>query len=227
MKPFSALLAVAVLAAIVAATPARAVTDPEELVETARFSVENLTSDAKIGGAVREMLKNAKGVLVIPSLLKGAFFVGAEGGSGVLMARGDNGNWSYPAFYTIGSASFGFQFGGQSAEVMLILMTSKGLNAVINHKVKLGGDISAAIGPYGVGAEASTTSNLGADILSYSIAKGAFAGFSFEGAVIYPRDDWTTGYYGDRSATPRTVVIEGKYRNAQAEKLRSALAAVR
>ena len=227
MKPFSALLAAAFLAALVAALPARAITDQEELVETARFTVEKLISHADLGGAVRTMLKDAKGVLVIPSLLKGAFFFGAEGGSGVLMARGDGGKWSYPAFFTIGSASFGLQFGGQAAEVMLVLMTNKGLNAVLNHKVKIGGDISAAIGPYGLGAEASTTSNMGADILSYSVAKGAFVGFSFEGAVIYPRDEWTTGYYGDENATPKAVVLDGRYRNAQAEKLRSALAAVR
>ena len=162
MKPFNALLAVAFFTAVVAATPARAITDQEELVETARFTVEKLISHAELGGAVRTMLKDAKGVLVIPSLLKGAFFFGAEGGSGVLMARGESGKWSYPAFYTIGSASFGLQIGGQSAEVMLVLMTNKGLNAVLNHKVKLGGDISAAIGPYGMGAEASTTSTSGA-----------------------------------------------------------------
>ncbi len=207
--------------------PARAASEQEELIEKARLVVEKLTRNEDIGSAVRAMLRDAKGVLVVPALLKGAFFFGAEGGSGVLLAKGRSGAWSYPAFYTLGSASFGLQFGGQSAEVMLIIMTDRGLNSVVSHKVKIGGDVSGAIGPYGVGAEAATTANLGADILAYSVTKGAFVGFSIEGAVIFPREDWTTEYYGDPGATPRAVVLEGRYRNRQADRLRETLAAVR
>ena len=84
---------------------------------------------------------------------------------------------------------------------MLIIMTKRGLNAVLKQKVKLGADVNA-IGPYGVGAKAGTTVNLGADILAYSINQGAFAGFSFEGAVIYPRSEFTADYYSDQPRKP-------------------------
>ena len=140
------------------------------------------------------------------------------------MAKGTNDRWSYPAFYFMGSGSFGLQIGAQSAEVMLIIMTKRGLNAVLKQKVKLGADVNAAIGPYGVGAKSrGTTVNLGADILAYSINQGAFAGFSFEGAVIYPRSEFTADYYSDPAAEARAVVIEGRFRNPQADTLRESL----
>ena len=161
--------------------------------------------------------------MIFPSLYKGALVFGAEGGSGVLMAKGSEGRWSYPAFYFLGSGSFGLQFGAQIAEVMLMIMTERGLNAVLDQKVKIGGDVNAAIGPYGVGGEAATTTNLSADIFTYSLNKGAFAGFSIEGAVIYPLEDWTDVYYGDAGASPRAVVIEGRFRNGHADQLRKSL----
>ncbi|MCG8545246.1 MAG: lipid-binding SYLF domain-containing protein, partial [Alphaproteobacteria bacterium] len=147
-----------------------------------------------------------------------------EGGSGVLLAKGSSGKWSYPAFYTMGGASFGLQIGGQSSEVMLLIMTSKGINSVINNKVKLGADISAAVGPVGVGAEASTTTNLRADIYSFSLNAGAFIGASLAGAVIAPRQAWNTDYYNSANATAKAVVLEGKYFNVQADPLRNVLA---
>ena len=139
------------------------------------------------------------------------------------MAKGSDGRWSYPAFYFLGSGSFGLQVGAQVAQVMLMIMTERGLNAVLNQKVKIGGDVNAAIGPYGVGGKAATTANLGADIFTYSLNQGAFAGFSVEGAVIYPRKDWISGYYSDTSASPRAVVIEGRFRNIHADDLRNSL----
>jgi SH3 domain-containing YSC84-like protein 1 len=214
------------LAASVSAAPAFAGTDQEGLVDKARITVQGFARDQEVGPTVKKLLKSAKAVVVFPSVLKGAFFVGAEGGSGVLLAKGEGGKWSYPAFYTLGGASFGLQFGGQSSEVMLLIMTSKGINSVLNNEVKLGADVSAAVGPVGVGAEASTTTNLHADIFTFSRNAGAYIGASIEGAVIHPRREWNHDYYGSTAASPQAIVLEGKYFNPQADQLRQALSAL-
>ena len=194
----------------------------EELVTNARFTIEHVAQnpDFKI---IPETMSKAKAVLIFPLLIKGAFIVGGEGGSGVLLARDKSGNWSYPAFYTMGSGSIGFQIGGQASEAVFIIMTDKGLQSVIDHQVKLGADVGIAAGPFGAGAEASTTSNLNADIVAYTKSKGLFAGISLEGAVVAERQDWNEQYYG-KGATPRAIVVEGRYANPNADKLRAALA---
>ena len=136
---------------------------------------------------MRKLIKQAKGVLIIPQFLKGGFIIGGSGGSGVLLGR--DANWSDPAFFTMGGGSIGFQIGGQVSEVVLLLMTNRAIDAVIHNEVKLGADASFAAGPLEIGAEASTTTNLDTDIFSFSRAKGLFAGVSFEGAVIKSRAD--------------------------------------
>ena len=203
----------AAICCVLSGKPGFAITEQEEMVQKANISIQKILQNDRIGTSVKEALRQAKGVLIFPSLYKGALFFGAEGGSGVLMAKGTGNRWSYPAFYFMGSGSFGLQIGAQSAEVMLIIMTERGLNAILKQKVKLGADVNAAIGPYGVGAKAGTTVNLGADILTYSINQGAFAGFSFLGAVIYPRSEFTADYYGNKAAEAHAVVIEGRFRN--------------
>jgi lipid-binding SYLF domain-containing protein len=211
-------------AAIGIAAPAVADSvEQQGIVDKARVTVQGFQMDHEVGPTVRKLMKSAKAVVIFPSILKGAFFVGAEGGSGVLLAKGEGGRWSYPAFYTMGGASFGLQIGGQSSEVMLLIMTSKGINSVINNEVKLGGDISVAVGPIGIGAEASTTTNLRADIYSFSRNAGAYFGASIEGAVIHPRRAWNHAYYGSKSASPNAIVLEGKYVNPQADTLRQTL----
>ncbi len=215
-----------VIATIATTAPAMAATEQEELVEKARFTIEKLAAHAEFGAKVQSYLGEAKAVLVVPSLLKGGFFIGGEGGSGVLLARSASGEWSYPAFFTMGAGSIGFQFGAQSSELLLIVLTDKGLTSILDRRVKVGGEVNAAVGPIGVGLEAATAGSLGTDIISYSIAKGAFVGGSIEGAVFAKRDDWNQGYYKDSAATPRGIVLEGRYGNPQADALRASLAAV-
>ena len=208
---------------VFSATPSRAISDQEELIQKAHITAQKILQSENIGSAAKNLLAQAKGVLIFPNLYKGAMVFGAGGGNGVLMAKGNGDRWSYPAFYFLGSGSFGLQFGLQSAEVMLLIMSERALFAVLNQMVKLGADVNAAVGPYGVGAKAATTTNLGADIFTYSLNHGAFAGFSVEGAMIYPRIDWTTAYYGDRAANSKTVVVEGKFSNIHADELRKSL----
>lgn len=208
-------------------TPAQAYNEQQELIDKAAISIEKITARTDIKEFVKRYLRDAKGVLVIPSLLKAGFFVGGEGGSGVLLAKGKSGQWSYPAFYTMGAASIGIQFGGQVSETMLIIMTSKGLNSIINNKVTLGGELNAAVGPYGVGVEGATSTALGADVITYSVGKGAFLGGGLEGSVIEKRDSLNQGYYGDANATPEGIVLQGRFKNAKADRLRETLARIK
>ena len=208
------------------AGPAQAETKAADIVAQARISVQGMTTDENIGEFVQRHAKNAKGVLVVPQMLKGAFGLGAEGGSGVLLVRDAKGSWSYPAFYTLGAVSFGLQIGGSASEVMLLLMTDRGVNAIVDgNRIKLGADLGVAAGPIGAGAEAAVT--LGsADVLVYSVSKGAYAGISLEGSVIEPRTSLNKEYYG-AAVESRPIVTERKYSNAHADGLRSALAKAR
>src|SRR3546814_1458120 len=134
-------------------------------------------------------MRRAKAVMIFPSLLKGAFFIGGEGGSGVLLTRDPQGNWSNPAFYTMGTVSFGLQFGGQSSDAILVVMSDAGLNAIIEDQVKLDADLSGAAGPTGLGASAGNSTGSGADLYIYSMNQCLLLGASRGGAVCASRDD--------------------------------------
>jgi lipid-binding SYLF domain-containing protein len=224
MNAVSRRLLLAIPAAAMAATylrPAFAMSDPQQLVETSRIAFLDMITDAGYS-EMRGYVKQARALLIFPQLLKGAFIVGGEGGSGVLVARGAGG-WSYPAFYTLASGSLGLQIGGQVAEMVLAIMSAKALNAVIDNEFKIGGNIDVAVGPVGKGLSASTTTNLRADAYSFAKTQGLFGGLSLEGAGILQRDAWNQEYYGG-GATPDGIVIAGQSRNKNAELLRSALA---
>lgn len=208
--------------AAIAARPALAGPEQQEIVDKAKITVDKFRADTDYP-EFKNVLARSKGVLVFPSLLKAGFILGAEGGSGVLVARGGTG-WSYPAFYTMGSGSIGLQIGVQDAEVLLAIMSEKGLAQVMKSQFKLGADASIAVGPKGVGVEAATTANLGADIYSYAKTRGAYGGGSFEGSVIYGRDEWNAAYYGHKIPV-QDIVLHSKVSNPGADALRSALAA--
>lgn len=223
LPPF--VFAFAMLLTFAGAAPARAATAAEALLEKARLTFESMYNDKNYTQLKRHM-KLAKAVLIIPSQLKGAFIVGAQGGSGVLVARDMNGVWGYPAFYTIGSGSLGLQVGFQNSEAALVVMTDKGLNAIINNQVKLGVDASVAVGPVGEGISGSTTTAAGPDIVSFARTEGLFAGGSFEGSVIVKRQDWNTEFYGE-GASPRAIIYEKKFSNPKADPLRETLQSAR
>ena len=211
----------AALALAAGAGPARAASEEQEIVELARLAAEGMMADPNFP-SLRRWMARARGVLVVPSLVKAGFLIGGEGGNGVLLARRADNSWSYPAFCTIGAASIGFQVGIQDSQVMFVIMSDKGLRAMMSDEVKLGADASLAVGPVGGGVEGATTTALNADIYSYARAKGLFAGVSFEGAVVKSRPSHNTAYYG-RGATPRAIVIDGRFANPEADGLRRAL----
>jgi len=169
----------------------------------------------------REKVKDAKALLIIPQNLKGAFLVGGSGGSGVLVVQDEKtGTWGYPAFYTLGAVSFGIQIGAESSEVILMVMTDRGMESLLTSSVKLGGDVTLAAGPVGGGATAKT-----ADILSYSRSKGAFAGLSVDGSVVKTKDDLNKAYYG-KEVSPTDILIRKTVTNPQADDLRAEVAKI-
>jgi lipid-binding SYLF domain-containing protein len=196
-------------------------TDTRHLVEKSRMTLDSFDS-AKEMSAFRDLLKDAKGVFIAPQILKGAFIVGASGGSGVFMVRdARTGKWSQPAFYTIGSGSFGLQIGGQASEVVLLAMTDRGVNAMLSSSVKLGADVGIAVGPVGMGASAATA-NVSADILSFARSKGLFAGISLDGAVVKVRNGWNHAYYSAQ-VTPTDILVKRTVANHQSGPLISAI----
>ena len=218
------LMALIFAAPFIAPRPALAYSEAQELVDKSVITVQKLLAQPDIAPHLKNYLSQAKGVLIFPNLLKAGFIFGAEGGSGVMLAKGANGKWSYPAFFGMGSASFGLQFGGQASETIIVIMTSKGLSSILEHKIKVGAELNAAIGPLGVGIEGSTSAALGADMITYSVSKGAFLGGALEGAIIEKQDTLNHEYYKSTGAAPSSILIKGKYANSGADRLRSVLA---
>ena len=192
-----------------------------QLVDEARQTVQNLKARKDLQ-EFAPMLKSAAGVAVFPAVYKAGFVVGAEVGNGVVLARDSRGNWGYPAFYTLGAGSFGFQAGVQQAEVVFILRSRKAVEAIIKHQGKFGADAGIAVGFVGSGIEGSTTSALGLDIVAFTGAKGLFGGAGLEGAAMVRRNDYNRQYYGQQ-IVPADVLLRNKYRNNQADPLRESL----
>lgn len=205
-----------------APSPAAALSDQQELVERARLTFEKLIADPEFN-QLPYYVGKSKALIIFPELVKGGFILGGEGGSGVLVVRSETLGWSYPAFYTLAAGSVGLQIGGQVAEVIFTVMSDKAVEAVLDNQFKFGGDVSVAIGPIGQGLEASTTTNLDADIYQFASTAGLFGGLSLEGAGILKRDSYNEAYYG-AGATPYGITIEGRFSNPNAQILRDALA---
>lgn len=141
------------------------------------------------------LLRDAKAIAVFPSVVKAAFIFGGKGGKGLISRRLRSG-WSAPAVFKLTGGSAGFQIGASKTEVVLLFMTDDSLDNLLKSKFKIGGDASAAAGPVGRTAEASTDARLEAEILSYSRSKGLFAGVSVAGAVVRPDNDANEAVYG-------------------------------
>ena len=156
----------------------------------------------------QELLERAECVVVIPSMTKVALGIGGSYGRGAMVCRSGktfNGPWGAPAMYALEGGSFGLQLGGESTDVVFLVMNRRGVDALLSSKVKLGGNASAAAGPKGRSLEASTDATMRAEILSYSRARGLFAGVSLEGTSLRPDDDATEQVYG-RRMTARSIV---------------------
>lgn len=203
-----------------------AVADQSEaqgIVDKARVSFVDLMGDANFYW-LQKYLKEAKGVLIFPQVLKGGFFLGGSGGTGVLLVKsGDTGIWSDPAFYTVGSVTFGLQIGAEAAEVVMLAMNQKAIDTLLVSTAKLGADVSIAAGPVGGGAKgAVAVPAVSADFLSFARSKGLYAGLNLEGSVLAVRDSLNESYYG-KGVGPKDILIKLDVRNSGAKALRAAV----
>lgn len=216
-----ALALLAALLAPAAFAPAFA-NEQQELVDRATLTAETLLRDPD-NKDFAAMLSRAKAVFIVPRLMRGAFFIGGEGGIGTLVARLPDGGWSAPAFFWVGGASIGLQIGGQSQEVMFFIMTEKGLNAIQSSKVTLGGDAGLSVAAWGKGVSASTAMGWGADIYAVGAARGLFAGGAVNASFIEPRDAWNRAYYGGQTAAAE-VLGDRRFITSASANLRDTLA---
>ena len=216
-------LAVAALAMITLLQAACSSTPGEQqtLVDRATLTVQEMMTQ-NVSQDPKSLLRNAKAVMICPRIFKAGFFFGGEGGSCVMLARAGNGTWSYPAFYSIGSGSFGLQFGIEDNQLLMLIMTEKGLNAVLDSQIKLGANASVAVAAYGAGIQGSTTAAVGADIVAFSASRGLFGGIALEGSVMSAETAWNQAYYGQAYAA-RQLVMQMQGNNPGADPLRDVL----
>ncbi|WP_135081240.1 lipid-binding SYLF domain-containing protein [Terasakiella sp. SH-1] len=172
-----------------------------------------------------EAFKNAVGVVIIPRLLKGGFILGAEYGNAVLLAKRQDGTWSYPAFYTIGGGSVGFQIGLKDSQMILVIRTHVGMEAILQDQFKAGAEAGVVVGMFGGSVEGAATTAMGADIVAFSLDRGLFGGGAIEGSVFAKRDDFNQTLYG-QPVTPRQIVLENMVSDPAADNLRSTLSAL-
>lgn len=147
-------------------------------------------------GIPERVIDNAKCIAVVPSMLKGGFVFGAAYGRGIASCRNDNGGWTSPAFFVVEGGSFGFQIGGQAADVVMLVMNDHGMRNLLTSKFKLGADASVAAGPVGREASGNTDLYMRAEILTYSRTRGVFAGLTLNGASVRQDRDATREFYG-------------------------------
>ena len=197
-------------------------TEAQQLVEKSRMTWENFAASPGLSREVRDWLRVAKGVFIVPQILRGAAMFGVAGGSGVLLVRdAKTGEWSEPAFYTMRSVSFGLQVGVDVSELIIVVWTDRGLEHFYHSQFKLGIDTSIAAGPMGGGI---AVKGLTADLFSYARAKGAFGGMAAEGAQIAVVDPFNHAYYG-HPVRPSDILIKRSVTNPQSLELRNAVAA--
>ncbi|MBC6497878.1 MAG: lipid-binding SYLF domain-containing protein [Alphaproteobacteria bacterium GM7ARS4] len=195
----------------------------EEILQECVISVKRLLADAE-NTRLRQRLRNAKGIMIFPSILKAGFLIGVEGGRGVMVVKRKNGNFSHPAFFEIGAVSLGAQAGLSDNEALFAIMSERGVISIIQQRVKLGAELSVAIGTFGAGEETATTASL-ADVYSFSQSNGIFFGISIEGAYIDADTELNQAFYG-RGASVAAILGSDKYSNTMAGQLLRLLSSI-
>ena len=182
-------------------------------LQSATEVIQHLTSAAPDKGVPKEVLSKAKCVAVIPKLVKGAFIVGGEHGTGIATCHTPNGNWSAPAPFSVSGVSWGAQIGGKSSDLVMFFMNDEGARNLMAGHIKLGADVSAAAGP--VGRQASADAGWKAGILTYSSSKGAFIGASLNGAELRADSRAIKDWYS--KDVPFQDILEGKVQTPNTE----------
>jgi lipid-binding SYLF domain-containing protein len=189
--------------------------EQQKLVDDATTSFSNFMRDPDMTW-LQQNVNRAKAVMISPALLKAGFIFGGSGGRAVVLARdAKSGKWVGPAFYTMATASVGFQAGVQVSEALTLVMTDKALNSLLATSVKLGADASVAAGPVGAGAR----SDVVADFIAFSRAKGVYGGLNLDGTVIGISNDWNEVYYNKKGILPPDILVRVSAHNKGANKL--------
>lgn len=211
----SALVALATAVATAAIAPlAYAQSEQQKLVAAADTTFSNFVRDPDMTW-FQQNVGRAKGVLIAPEVVKAGFIFGGSGGRAVLVAKdAKSGKWIGPAFYTLATASVGFQAGVAVSETVTLVMTEKGMNSLLASSFKIGADASVAAGPIGAGAK----SDVVADLVAFSRSKGVYGGLNLDGTIVKPTDEWNDAYYG-KKVLPPDILVRMSVQAKDAEKL--------
>ena len=202
------------------APAAMAQSDQQKLVNEAKTSLGNFLGDPQMTW-LKQNFSRAKAVIIAPEIAKAGFIFGGSGGRAVVVARDPkSGKWLGPVFYTMATASVGFQAGISVSQNVTLVMTDKGFNSLLSTSFKMGGDASVAAGPVGAGAK----SDIVADLITFSLAKGVYGGVNLDGTVVTATDEWNQAFYG-KKVLPPDVLVRGDVHNKGADGLLSAVAA--
>ena len=203
--PVALLLALPVMAS----TSAMPLNEKDKATLSDAIVVLNELTSAPDKGIPQEYLAKADCILIFPSVDKGAFIVGGKHGHGIASCRQPDGKMGSPAFYTVGGASIGFQIGGQSADLVMLVMNEKGIDHLLQDKFTFGGEATATAGPVGRTVTAATDAQMHAQILTWSRSKGLFAGAALDGTVVKPDQDANMRLYG-RPTTGKAILVDSK-----------------
>lgn len=219
MKKLTILAAAAAFAVTMGGASSALASDQSDLLGSAAHTVDNLKHDPSFAQA-RDMLHRARAVLIVPHLVKGGFIFGAEGGDGVLLER-HGAHWSEPAFYTLGSASFGLQAGLEEAQIVLLIMSDRALRGIEESKFKIGAGAGITVVTLSGGAEGATSGNGSGDIVIWTSATGAYGGLTLNGSVVDPKHEWNDEFYGRPSSV--NDIMHDRVHNPQSRFLRADL----
>lgn len=185
----------------------------QELVDNAEMTLKELHQN---NAWFRDHAKGAKGIFIVPSLVRAAMILGGAGGSGVLIVKQPDGSWSPPAFYTMGSASVGLQIGADKSEMVLVIRTQRGLESFYTDDFRVGGDASLAIGSTGSGTRGG---GLAGDFVAFTRSKGVYGGISFDGQGVAVEDQANLNYYG-MPVRPIDILVRERVSNPGSASIR-------
>lgn len=194
----------------------------QRLVDRSTLAAEDVLGWRQKGNQTQRFLTNARGVVICPSIFRMSFIFGGSGGGCVLLARDGAGSWSAPAFYSMGSGSFGLQAGVQDAELMMFIMTRRGLTAIMDSHFKFGANASLTFATLGTGVEGATTTALRADIVAVEKSSGLFAGIALQGSVLSADSVGNHAYYGQPVGV-EDIAVAMRVNNPGADPLRAVL----
>jgi len=200
LTPIRRLGAILLVATLLASPVAHAQSNTQVVIDGARKTLADLRHDPSFG-TIAQALRRARAVLIVPRLIKGGFIVGVEGGDGVLMVQARNGTWGNPAFYAIGAASFGLQAGLEQSELILLVMTQRGLDGLLQNQFKIGTQAGIAVATLGSGVEAAISGPTPPDIIVWSSSSGVYGGLTIDGSIIRPMPRNDAAWYGPQITT--------------------------